>query len=78
MDKKPRYSPGQSVKILHDWAKDIPPKVIENVIWDEHWNCYTYALIGGLIRIEEHELALAMENNTDGEPALYHADQARE
>lgn len=53
---KPRYSKGQHVRILHDWAKDLPPQIIDNAEWDEPWNCYTYALVGAAIRIEEHEL----------------------
>ena len=53
---EPRFQPGQHVRILHDWAKDLPPQIIDNAEWDEPWNCYTYALVGAAIRIEEHEL----------------------
>ena len=53
---EPKYRPNQVVRILHDWAKDIPPRPVENVMWDECWNCYTYAFPWALIRIEEHEL----------------------
>ena len=53
---EPKYRPNQVVRILHDWAKDIPPRPIEDVAWDECWNCYTYAFPWALIRIEEHEL----------------------
>lgn len=58
---EPRYSKGQHVRILHDWAKDLPPQIIDNAVWDDHWNCYTYALVGASIRIEEHELAQVPE-----------------
>ena len=51
-----KYRPNQVVRILHTWAKDILPRPIENVDWDEPWNCYTYAFPCALIRIEEHEL----------------------
>ena len=54
---EPRYSKGQHVRILHDWAKNLPTQIVDNAVWDESWNCYTYALVGAAIRIEEHELA---------------------
>ena len=60
---KPRYSPGQRVRILCSWAENLPPQIIDNAAWDKPWNCYTYALIGGLFRIEEHDLAPVLENS---------------
>ena len=51
-----KYRPNQMVKCLHDWAKDHPARPVEDVAWDECWNCYTYSLPLSLIRIEEHEL----------------------
>ena len=53
---EPKYQPGQKVKITHSWAKELPPQIIDNAVFDEHWNCYTYALIGAALRIEEYEL----------------------
>jgi len=53
---EPKYRPNQVVRILHDWAKDIPPRPIEDVAWDECWNCYTYSFPLAMIRIEEFEL----------------------
>lgn len=53
---EPKYRPNQVVRILHDWAKDIPPRPVEDVAWDECWNCFTYAFPLSLIRIEEYEL----------------------
>ena len=53
---EPKYRPNQVVRILHDWAKDIPPRPVADVAWDECWNCFTYAFPLALIRIEEYEL----------------------
>ena len=63
--KEPLYSSGQKVKILHDWAQNIPPQIIDNAVWCEAWDCTTYALIGGAIRIEEHELAPVREDSDE-------------
>ena len=55
-EMQPKYRPNQVVRITLDWAKDIPPRPIENVSWDDCWHCYTYAFPLALIRIEEHDL----------------------
>ena len=62
----PKYSKGQQVKILHDWARGIGPKIIAGVIWDEGWNCWTYAFDGALIRIEEEDLAPVEAGTSSG------------
>ena len=54
----PKYHVNQVVKIMHDWAKDIPARPVKNVSWDAGWNCYTYAFPLAMIRIEEHQLEL--------------------
>ena len=54
---QPLYKPGESVVLLHEWARDLPAQTIENVIFDESWGCYTYAFVGKCLRIEEHELS---------------------
>lgn len=51
-----KYRPNQVLRCLHSWAKDHPPRPVEDVVWDECWSCYTYSFPLSLIRIEEHEL----------------------
>ncbi len=57
--KCPKYKKGQMLKVTLDWAKDIQPQPVEDVVWDESWNCYTYSFPKSLIRIEEHDLEAA-------------------
>ena len=52
-----KYRPNQVLKCLHTWAADHPPRPVEDVAWDEHWQCYTYSFPLSLIRIEEDMLA---------------------
>lgn len=61
---QPKYSTGQRVKIMHTWAQTLPAKVVSNAKWDESWGCYTYALEGCALRIEEHELAAYASDET--------------
>lgn len=57
MEKQnPKYRPNQVLRCLHEWAADHPPRPVEDVQWDECWNCYTYSFPLSLIRIEEYEL----------------------
>ena len=51
-----KYRPNQMLRCLHTWAKDHPARPVEDVAWDECWNCYTYSFPFSLIRIEEYEL----------------------
>ena len=57
MTTNPKFRPNQMVKILHGWAKDIPPRPVLDVAWDDDWGCYTYSFPAALIRIEEYMLA---------------------
>ena len=72
--REPKFRRCQMVKILHDWAQNIPPRPIENSMWDEEWNCYTYAFPLALIRIEEHELEAVDIPDIDPEEWLLLSD----
>jgi len=37
----PKYHINQMLKIKHSWAKDIPPRPVDSIVWDPAWNCYT-------------------------------------
>ena len=63
MKPKPRYKPGDFLRNTHLWARNIPPYPVENVFWDDSWQCYIYGFPGVPIMIEEHMLELTDAKN---------------
>jgi len=62
---QPKFHRGQMLRNLHEGAEDIPPSPVENVIWDEHWGCYTYSFPGARLLIEESMLEATNEPDID-------------
>jgi len=62
---KPKFHRRQMLKNLHDWAKDILPRPVEDIVWYEYWNCYTYAFPGVPFLIEESMLEATSEPDVD-------------
>ena len=55
---EPKFRIGDRVKVLYPWAGGRVATITDGAMWDEHWECYTYVVDNGLIRLEEHELEL--------------------
>ncbi|GIW90898.1 MAG: hypothetical protein KatS3mg109_1330 [Pirellulaceae bacterium] len=54
--RPPLYHRGQILRILHGWARDVPPRPVVDVQWDACWRCWTYSFPLSVIRIEEYAL----------------------
>lgn len=55
---EPKFQIGDRVKVLYPWAGGRVATITDGAMWDEPWECYTYIVDDGLIRLEEHELEL--------------------